>query len=117
MRCCSQPNQLPTLQVQINGFSEQDQENLYMATQAGKSAGKKGLGKSSQGKPIGGAKWEGTKTAFDGDEEDKGAAVAVPVTVTAAVGAAAAAAANAGTAYALPPAEVKCCSYDCCLAS
>ena len=63
-------------QVQINGFSEQDQENLYMATQAGKSAGKKGLGKSSQGKPIGGAKWEGTKTAFDGDEETTGAAAA-----------------------------------------
>jgi len=63
-------------QVQINGFSEQDQENLYMATQAGKSAGKKGLGKSSQGKPIGGAKWEGTKTAFDGDEDTTGAAAA-----------------------------------------
>ena len=49
-----------------------------MATQAGKSAGKKGLGKSSQGKPIGGAKWEGTKTAFDGDEETAGAAAAEP---------------------------------------
>ncbi len=47
-----------------------------MATQAGKSAGKKGLGKSSQGKPIGGAKWEGTKTAFDGDEDTTGAAAA-----------------------------------------
>ncbi|DBA89430.1 TPA: hypothetical protein ACH3X1_004065 [Trebouxia sp. C0004] len=64
--------------VQINGFSEQDQENLYMATQAGKSAGKKGLGKSSQGKTIGGAKWEGTKTAFDIDEDTTGAAAAEP---------------------------------------
>ncbi|DBA74842.1 TPA: hypothetical protein ACH3X2_009183 [Trebouxia sp. C0005] len=62
--------------VQVNGFSEQDQENLYMATQAGKSAGKKGLGKSSQGKPIGGAKWEGTKTAFNGDEDTTDAAAA-----------------------------------------
>ena len=59
------------MQVKINGFSEQDQENLYNAPQAGKSAGKKGLGKSSQGKPIGGAKWEGTKKAFDGEEEDE----------------------------------------------
>lgn len=67
-----------TIQVQINGFSEQDQENLYMATQAGKSAGKKGLGKSTQGKLIGGAKWEGTKTAFDGDEEDEAIVAAVP---------------------------------------
>ena len=66
------------MQVQINFFSEQDQENLYMATQAGKSAGKKGLGKSTQGKPIGGAKWEGTKKAFDGDEEAEGAEAAVP---------------------------------------
>lgn len=47
-----------------------------MATQAGKSAGKKGLGKSSQGKPIGGAKWEGTKTAFNGDEDTTDAAAA-----------------------------------------
>lgn len=67
-----------------------------MATQAGKSAGKKGLGKSTQGKPIGGAKWEGTKTAFDGDEEDEGAAVAVPAAESAAVGAAVAAT-DAGT--------------------
>lgn len=57
------------LQVKINGFSEQDQENLYIATQAGKSAGKKGLGKSSQGKPIGGAKWEGKKTVLGEEDE------------------------------------------------
>lgn len=60
--------------VNINGFSEQDQENLYNVTQAGKSAGKKGLGKSSQGKPIGGAKWEGTKTVLDEEEEQVDAA-------------------------------------------
>lgn len=62
------------IQVNINGFSEQDQENLYNVTQAGKSAGKKGLGKSSQGKPIGGAKWEGTKTVLDEEEEQVDAA-------------------------------------------
>lgn len=58
-----------SLQVKINGFSEQDQENLYNVTQAGKSAGKKGLGKFSQGKPIGGAKWEGKKTVLGEDEQ------------------------------------------------
>ena len=57
-----------SLQVKI-GFSEQDQENLYNVTQAGKSAGKKGLGKSSQGKPIGGAKWEGKKTVLEEEDE------------------------------------------------
>ena len=66
-------------QVNINGFSEQDQENLYNATRAGKSAGKKGLGKSSQGKPIGGAKWEGSKTVLDQEEEQADAAAAASI--------------------------------------
>ena len=64
--------------MKINGFSEQDQENLYNVTQAGKSAGKKGLGKSSQGKPIGGAKWEGTKTVL-GEEDEQAAVLPEPV--------------------------------------
>ena len=74
MRACGQTASFTTytvnvsFQVKINGFSEQDQENLYNVTQAGKSAGKKGLGKSNQGKPIGGAKWEGKKTVLG--EED-----------------------------------------------
>ena len=71
-----------------------------MATQAGKSAGKKGLGKSSQGKPIGGAKWEGTKTAFDGDEDTTDTAAAATAAEPAAEPAAAplAGVADTGTA-------------------
>ena len=53
------------LQVKINGFSEQDQENLYMATHLGKTSGKKGLGKSTQPKDIAGVKWAGKKTMLD----------------------------------------------------
>lgn len=63
--------------MKINGFSEQDQENLYNVTQAGKSAGKKGLGKSSQGKPISGAKWEGKKTVL-GEEDEQPAVPSEP---------------------------------------
>ena len=65
------------MQVSINGFSEQDQENLYNATQAGKSAGKKGLGKSTHVGTIGGAKWEGKKTILGDEDEADAAAVAL----------------------------------------
>lgn len=36
-----------------------------MATHLGKTSGKKGLGKSTQPKDIGGVKWAGTKTMLD----------------------------------------------------
>ena len=67
-------------QIKVTGFSEQDQENLYNATQDGKSSGKKGLGKSSQPKDIGGVKWVGKKTVLDEADlqDDDVAAVAQP---------------------------------------
>jgi hypothetical protein len=87
-----------------------------MATQAGKSAGKKGLGKSSQGKPIGGAKWEGTKTAFDGDEDTTGAAAAATAAEPAAEPAAAplAGVADAGIAC-FATICCRCCWHACIL--
>ena len=70
---------MPVLQVKINGFSEQDQENLYMATHLGKPSGKKGLGKSTQPKDIGGVKWAGKKTMLDDvDAQDASDTVDVP---------------------------------------
>lgn len=59
-------------QVKINGFSEQDQENLYMATHLGKTSGKKGLGRSTQPKDIGGVKWAGKKTLLEDTEAHSG---------------------------------------------
>ena len=56
------------LQVKVDGFSEQDQENLYMATHLGKTSGKKGLGKGTQPKDIGGVKWAGKKTLLEDED-------------------------------------------------
>lgn len=62
-----QPSRLPSdalsfpVQVNVHGFSEQDQVDLYSLTQGGASKSKQGLGQGSAPKKVAGARWEGTK--------------------------------------------------------
>jgi hypothetical protein len=51
------------------GFSEQDQEDLYMSSHGGKSQGRAGLGVGGLPKKVAGARWAGTKTRLDSDSE------------------------------------------------
>lgn len=58
------------VQVQVDGFSEEDQVKLYTLTQQGKSQGRQGLGTGSQPKKVASARWKGTRTAIaDSDDE------------------------------------------------
>jgi hypothetical protein len=51
------------------GFSEKDQEDLYMSSHGGKSQGRSGLVVGSLPKKVAGARWTGTKTKLDSDSE------------------------------------------------
>ncbi len=58
------------VQVNVHGFSEQDQVDLYSLTQDGASKSKQGLGKANAPKKVAGANWEGTKIRIgDSDSE------------------------------------------------
>ncbi|PNW81229.1 hypothetical protein CHLRE_07g347400v5 [Chlamydomonas reinhardtii] len=60
--------------IQITGFREQDQENLYEQAQHGAAHGRQGLGRSDMPKKVAGARWCGTKTKIsegDGDDEEE----------------------------------------------
>ncbi|KAG2442104.1 hypothetical protein HYH02_009593 [Chlamydomonas schloesseri] len=57
--------------IQITGFREQDQENLYEQAQHGAAHGRQGLGRGDMPKKVAGARWCGTKTKIsEGDEEE-----------------------------------------------
>eukprot|EP00877_Chromochloris_zofingiensis_P012765 jgi/Chrzof1/7742/Cz02g35040.t1 len=56
--------------IQITGFSEQDQTDLYNQTHGAATQGRQGLGRSGMPKKVGGVRWAGTKTKLvDSDEE------------------------------------------------
>ncbi|EFJ47248.1 hypothetical protein VOLCADRAFT_105212 [Volvox carteri f. nagariensis] len=57
--------------INITGFKEQDQENLYEQAQHGAAHGRQGLGRSEMPKKVAGARWCGTKTKLDEDDEDE----------------------------------------------
>ncbi|KAK9831786.1 hypothetical protein WJX74_009295 [Apatococcus lobatus] len=59
----------PKPKVNVHGFSEQDQVDLYSLTQGGASKSKQGLGQASAPKKVAGARWEGTKMRI-GDASD-----------------------------------------------
>ncbi|KAJ9528752.1 hypothetical protein QJQ45_020648 [Haematococcus lacustris] len=58
--------------IQIHGFREQDQENLYTQAHDGAVHGKQGLGRASAPKKVAGAHWCGTKTRLGSDSEGEG---------------------------------------------
>ena len=53
------------------GFSEKDQENLYTDVHNHATHGKQGLGIGDAPKKVAGARWQGTKTKLDSDDEDE----------------------------------------------
>lgn len=55
------------------GFSEKDQENLYSDVHNHATHGKQGLGIGDAPKKVAGARWQGTKTRLDSDDEDEAA--------------------------------------------
>ncbi|GIL91590.1 hypothetical protein Vretimale_9640 [Volvox reticuliferus] len=55
--------------INVTGFQEQDQENLYEQAQHGAAHGRQGLGRSDMPKKVAGARWCGTKTKL-GDDDD-----------------------------------------------
>ncbi|GLC53435.1 hypothetical protein PLESTB_000744800 [Pleodorina starrii] len=57
--------------INVSGFKEQDQENLYEQAQHGAAHGRQGLGRSDMPKKVAGARWCGTKTKLDEEEEDE----------------------------------------------
>ncbi|KXZ53675.1 hypothetical protein GPECTOR_6g592 [Gonium pectorale] len=60
--------------INVSGFREQDQENLYEQAQHGAAHGRQGLGRGDMPKKVAGARWCGTKTKLgDEDEEDEDA--------------------------------------------
>ena len=56
-------------------FTEDQQEKLYNAAQAGKTQGRVGLGQRSGTVKIGGVKWSGKKVAFEEEEEKNGVVI------------------------------------------
>ncbi|GIL53485.1 hypothetical protein Vafri_9078 [Volvox africanus] len=56
--------------INVTGFQEQDQENLYEQAQHGAAHGRQGLGRSDMPKKVAGARWCGTKTKLDDDDDD-----------------------------------------------
>ncbi|KAK9821125.1 hypothetical protein WJX81_002607 [Elliptochloris bilobata] len=65
--------------IKVVGFSENDQENLYMAAHGASGKGRQGLGISGRPKNIAGARWQGTKTRLDNDDEEASSPRAVDV--------------------------------------
>ncbi|WIA10963.1 hypothetical protein OEZ85_011126 [Tetradesmus obliquus] len=57
--------------INISGFQEDDQTNLYMQAQEGATKGKQGLGRSSMPKKVAGTRWQGKKTQLGSDSEDE----------------------------------------------
>ncbi|WIA30876.1 hypothetical protein OEZ86_000931 [Tetradesmus obliquus] len=57
--------------INISGFQEDDQTNLYMQAQEGATKGKQGLGRSSMPKKVAGTRWQGKKTRLGSDSEDE----------------------------------------------
>ena len=52
-----------------NGFKEDDQVAAWTAAQDGATKSKQGLGRSGQPRKVGGARWQGTRTKLDSDDE------------------------------------------------
>ncbi|KAL6770105.1 hypothetical protein ACKKBG_A33620 [Auxenochlorella protothecoides x Auxenochlorella symbiontica] len=52
------------------GFTEDDQEGVYMAAHASKTQGRVGLGQAQRAVKVGGVAWTGTKVQFDEAGED-----------------------------------------------
>uniref|UniRef100_A0A383V8E5 G-patch domain-containing protein n=1 Tax=Tetradesmus obliquus TaxID=3088 RepID=A0A383V8E5_TETOB len=57
--------------INISGFQEDDQTNLYMQAHEGATKGKQGLGRSSMPKKVAGTRWQGKKTRLGSDSEDE----------------------------------------------
>ncbi|GLI67156.1 hypothetical protein VaNZ11_011369 [Volvox africanus] len=62
---------LSKAKINVTGFQEQDQENLYEQAQHGAAHGRQGLGRSDMPKKVAGARWCGTKTKLDDDDNDE----------------------------------------------
>lgn len=57
--------------VNVVGFSESDQANLWQNATDAQSKSKQGLGKGSAVRMASGNKWQGKKTRIDDSDEDK----------------------------------------------
>lgn len=66
----------PTSTGDRQQFTEDTQENLYMALHNAKTSGKTGLGKGKGNGIIGGAKWVGSKVSFDDADQSTDQAAA-----------------------------------------
>eukprot|EP00884_Botryococcus_braunii_P011075 jgi/Botrbrau1/1996/Bobra.0052s0038.1 len=56
--------------IRVHGFREADQEGLYNATHDKAVQGRKGLGGAQALRKVAGARWQGTRTVLDSDDDD-----------------------------------------------